>query len=219
MKKRNYFILNSNMETFTNLRIIETKKNTLFVAKDIAKMLEYKDTINAIKRHIDKEDKITYKECEKDLIAEKYKKLQPQTILITKRGVICLVQNGKKYNKKFLMMLKDKYNIKYDIIKRLSKQEEYISYITKSFKGEEMIRQYGVFNRYKIDLYFPEYNLAIECDELCHKDRDREYEMTREKTIKEELCCVFIRFNPDSEKFCVFEVINKIFIHITKTRQ
>ena len=39
-----------------------------------------------------------------------------------------------------------------------------------------MIEQYHV-DGYRIDLYFPEYKLAIECDEFGHRDRDLEYEI------------------------------------------
>jgi very-short-patch-repair endonuclease len=38
-----------------------------------------------------------------------------------------------------------------------------------SFRNEEMIEQYTVL-KYRIDLYFPRYKLAIECDEH-HRDQ------------------------------------------------
>ena len=45
-----------------------------------------------------------------------------------------------------------------------------------AFKGEEMIHQFDA-GKYKIGLYFPKYQLTIECDELDHRDRDIGYEV------------------------------------------
>ena len=79
-----------------------------------------------------------------------------------------------------------------------------------------MIQQYLVCNqKYKIDLYFTKYNLAIECDEHGHKDRNPEYDYIRETEIKKEIDCKFMRFNPDDKSFNLFKFINKIFKHIT----
>ena len=50
---------------------------------------------------------------------------------------------------------------------------------------------------YKIDIYFHEYNLAIEADELGHNYRNIDYEIQRQKEIEKELDSVFIRINPD----------------------
>ena len=43
-----------------------------------------------------------------------------------------------------------------------------------TFNGEEMIHQFGV-GKCRVDLYFPKYKLAIECDEFDHRDRDIRY--------------------------------------------
>ena len=43
--------------------------------------------------------------------------------------------------------------------------------IKDAFEGENMQTQYSVLG-YKIDLYFHEYKLAIEVDELVHNDRN-----------------------------------------------
>ena len=39
-----------------------------------------------------------------------------------------------------------------------------------------MKRQFSI-GSYRIDLYFPEHKLAIECDEHDHKDRQIDYEI------------------------------------------
>lgn len=68
--------------------------------------------------------------------------------------------------------------------------------------------QYSI-NNYRIDLYFIDYKLAIECDEHNHVDRNKEYEK-----IREELNCTFIKFNPHEKCFNIGNVISKILKHI-----
>ena len=82
-----------------------------------------------------------------------------------------------------------------------------------AFNGEEMIHQFGV-GKYRIDLYFPEYKLAIECDEFGHEDRDIESEVERQKFIENTLGFKFICYNPNVKDFCILEVVNKIFVQI-----
>jgi very-short-patch-repair endonuclease len=97
--------------------------------------------------------------------------------------------------------------------KKLDAEIETIDQIQKVFRNENMITQYMILCKYKIDLYFPDYNLAIECDEKFHNNNlDKDIE--RETQIKNKLNCVFIRFNPDSKNFDIFDIINKIFMHI-----
>ena len=52
-----------------------------------------------------------------------------------------------------------------------------------TFEGENMEAQYSVLN-YGVDLYFYDYELAIEIDERRHKDVDEYYEKQREKLVK-----------------------------------
>ena len=61
-----------------------------------------------------------------------------------------------------------------------------------AFNDEEMIHQFGA-GKYRIDLHFPKYKLAIECDEFDHRDRDIGYEVERQKHIKKLLSCDLIQ--------------------------
>lgn len=81
--------------------------------------------------------------------------------------------------------------------------------IAKAFNGEIMHTQYTVLT-YKIDLYFPKFNLALEFDEAFHKQQ-LESDKCRESAIYNEIGCTFIRF---SMKDDIFGVINRIFRHI-----
>ena len=96
------------------------------------------------------------------------------------------------------------------------KEQTVLESIKDAFKGENMQTQYSVLG-YKIDLYFHEYKLVIEVDELDHNDRNIDYEIQRKKAIEKELSCVFIRINPDEENFNIFKAVNETYRHIKKS--
>jgi very-short-patch-repair endonuclease len=92
---------------------------------------------------------------------------------------------------------------------KISKEQHTLDVITKIFDGEEM-QQQKVVGKYRIDLYFSKYKIAIECDEHCHKDRNKSCEKYREQYITDKLKCTFIRYNPDDKDFDINNVANKI---------
>ena len=47
------------------IRVFGTTENPLFIAKDIAEILGYKNTRDALIKHIDEEDKITWSKVKK----------------------------------------------------------------------------------------------------------------------------------------------------------
>jgi very-short-patch-repair endonuclease len=65
---------------------------------------------------------------------------------------------------------------------------------------------------YRIDLYFPKYRIAVECDEEHHFTINNNYnDRMREAYIIQELDCKFIRYNPYDKDFNIFYVINQIY--------
>jgi very-short-patch-repair endonuclease len=103
-----------------------------------------------------------------------------------------------------------KYNcIEYDTI---------LNIIT-AFTGEEYILQHQVLS-YRIDLYFPKYRIAIECDESHHLQKNNsENDKIRESRIIEELDCKFIRYTPYDKDFNIFCVINQIYNQIKSHKE
>ena len=57
-------------------------------------------------------------------------------------------------------------------------EQSLIGAIKYAFEGKNIQIQYYDLG-YKIDLYFPDYKIAIEDDEFNHIDRDPEYEAKR----------------------------------------
>ena len=99
-----------------------------------------------------------------------------------------------------------------------TKEQKITNSIEDAYEGENMQTQYSV-SGYSIDLYFHEYKLAIEVDELGHADRNINNEIERQKALEKELNCVFIRINPDEKDFNIFKEINKIYRHITQSKK
>ena len=100
----------------------------------------------------------------------------------------------------------------------LKKEQSVIESIKDTFKGEDIRIQYTVLG-YRIDLYFYEYKLAIEIDELGHNDRNIDYEIQRQRAIEKELGCVLIRTNPDTADFNINKLKNQTYKHITKSKE
>ena len=93
-----------------------------------------------------------------------------------------------------------------------SKESSVLKSIMDTLEGENMETQYHVLS-YKIDLYFHDYKLAEKIDENGHKHRNEQHESQRQKEIKTELGCKFIRINPDKENCNIPKAKNKIFRH------
>lgn len=64
------------------------------------------------------------------------------------------------------------------------------------FSDHEIIPQFSVLDKYRIDWYIPDLKIAIEFDE-DHHDNPTNYELDsiRQKEIEKELGCVFLRFS------------------------
>ncbi len=195
------------------LNIVVCGDEHWFRGKDVASILGYINTDKAIRDHVSAEDKMPLHKLtlEKNMTSKnKMSFNQLNTIFISKKGLMCFLTCSKLPNKSnFIRWCKDKFDINYDIITRLYKEQETIGQLITAFKCLNFKTQYAVGD-YKIDLYFPEYKLAIECDEFNHMNRDSEYEKSREEYIKTSLECKFIRYNPDDINFNIFNVVSRI---------
>ena len=71
--------------------------------------------------------------------------------------------------------------------------------------------------RYRVDLFLPMHNIAVEIDEGGHADRDQNYEEQREQQITAYLKCKFLRFNPDEPNFKISRCIATLTHHMFRT--
>ena len=187
-----------------NIRNVMIDGKQWFVAKDVAKILEYKDPETTILRSTSKEDRMSR--------AARSGNHLYNMALINKHGLEELISKSTMPN---ALDIAKKLGINVNHILNTRKEQDSIHAILKTFKGENMLTQYSV-GTYRIDLYFPDYKLAIECDEYDHSDRDQEYEQTRQHYIEDKLGCKFIRYNPDSKNYNIFNVLNKIYKEMSK---
>lgn len=98
-------------------------------------------------------------------------------------------------------------------------ENQTIGFIENSFKGITTIKRQYVIGKYRVDMYFVEYKLAIECDENNHADRNEEYETEREAYIISQGNKI-IRFDPSAKNFDLSNVLNAIYkVIYQSTRQ
>lgn len=81
----------------------------------------------------------------------------------------------------------------------------------------ESIPQFNLGD-YRIDLYFPDLRIAIECDENNHSAYDTTQEMKRHCFIREQLQCELIRYDPFAPNFSACDVIRMIVERISRRK-
>ena len=208
MSKETELLIASKIDEYTNntCRIVrnEVEPYVLFCAADIGKLVGLK---NIRENNLLTNDKY--------LFATNTRTGFKQITYVTYTGLLkILTKSRKRCTQEFANAIGvDVKSIAFACIEASS-----IEHIFTTFKGEEMIEQYRISN-YIIDLYFPKYKLAIECDEKGHnnhknivKDGDREAEL---KTL---IGCKFIRYKPYEKYFNIFDLLNEIFTHIKKSK-
>ena len=117
-------------------------------------------------------------------------------------------------------LLKNSYNLRNRYIVDISDtvssvnigmciENQTIGFIENSFKEVIQCKRQYLMNSYRIDLYFPDYKLAVECDEYGHIDRDPIKEKEREKYIITQGNKI-IRYNPNTSDFDLSNVLKQI---------
>ncbi len=89
-----------------------------------------------------------------------------------------------------------------------------IEIIEQAFSNFQCIKQHKVL-QYYVDMYIPEFNICIECDENGHEHYDQQKEADRQASItvtlsKPEKPVKWVRFNPNSPEFSIGHVIHDI---------
>ena len=200
-----------NNEEFGQVRSVEVEGEPYFVAKDIAIALGYSNPRKAIIDHVDEEDKGKY---------TIYTNGGYQCLnCININGVISLISKSNlltfEQKRKFLISL----GIPDDKIVCNTRKE--ISFIDDLII---VLNELGItiFNKqyrycdYKIDLYLPQLNVAIEYDENEHRNYSYENQLGRQYFIEEKLKCRFIRV---SDNYSNLENIGKVIKIIEKLKE
>jgi len=185
-------------------------------------LLEYKNVKDALQKHVKPKHKKDLKTIVEEVSTEtvlnsiigvpnqKMSHHDGRAVYISKDGLIELLTKSRTLaSYHATKVISDKLGLNLQFVYNVSKQQETLNTIKAAFKDLSCISEYTV-DTYRIDLYFPDLNLAVECDEHGHVNRDQHYEQEREEYIKKVLGCVFIRYNPDSSRFDIGDVIYEI---------
>ena len=84
-----------------------------------------------------------------------------------------------------------------------------IGFIANAYSHVLNVKRQHVMGKYRVDLYFVDYKLVVECDENGHEDRDPLQEQIRENYLKE-AGNKLIRFNPNATGFDLSNVLREI---------
>ena len=183
----------------------------LLTREQIGSALEYKypdDALSKIhKRHKNKLEKFYIKTKIKSSDGKFY-----NTHLYTLEGVItiCSLSTKEKayeFSQWLLNLSNSNNNIK--VIK--SRKEIEFMVLLKDFLNEfniHHIQQYQ-YENYKIDLYLPEFKIAIEYDEEDHKYYTYKQQEYREQYLKQHLGCKFIRLSDNNSNGMNIAIIIK----------
>ena len=88
-------------------------------------------------------------------------------------------------------------------------ENQTIGFIENSYSNILNTKRQHFIGKYKVDLYFIDNKLVIECDENNHTDRDAIQEKIREEYIIS-LGNKIIRFNPNTHSFDLSNVLREI---------
>ena len=173
-----------------------------FCAKDIALALGYSNPRQACRTHVDARDRFQLK----DLHASASSDLEHNagaTTYINVKGLKNLVQKSHKPNS---LELAEALGFEVDT-KYVEKEPEIVKHVRDFLDELRVATEFQkTVGRYRIDLYLPDYKLALEVDEHGHRNRDPLEERCREEFLRRALGCDFLRVNPDAPGFNIFKV-------------
>ena len=117
-------------------------------------------------------------------------------------------------------LLKNSYNLRNryivdvnDNVKQINVcmciENQTIGFIENSYKDVLHIKRQFIIGNYKVDLYFIDYKLVVECDEFNHNNRDPLKEKIREDYILS-LGNKIIRYNPNEKSFDLSNILREI---------
>lgn len=187
-----------------------------YIGFEIASLVGYTNTQDAIKRIISPSNRLLFA----DYPGIKRPALDPRTILISGDGACELLCRTNKLISPDVHELFKTFGIDSLNKRSLTPAQQNLSMITNIFKTDDIRPEYPI-GAYRLDLFFPDYKIIVECDEHGHNDRDPIDERKREEFINTELNISmdnWIRFNPHATDFDISNVIGKIYITINRMK-
>jgi very-short-patch-repair endonuclease len=177
-----------------------------YKGNDLAQRIGYKDPKQAIRLHVPTD--LVVLGIDIGLIGDKNQKSYKY---VTSLGILHLIHRSRMPNsltiaKQLGLPISVKFKAYYHEIST-------INAIMRTFEGTRMLYQHTV-EGYRIDLFFPDCRLAIECDEKDHIAYNGANELHRQQVITSTLDVSWIRYNPDENDFDLLSVINRVHKHM-----
>ena len=88
-------------------------------------------------------------------------------------------------------------------------ENQTIGFIENAYSVTFNVKRQYIIDKYRVDLYFIDYKLVVECDENNHNDRDPIKEKIRENHISS-LGNTILRYNPNNINFDLSNVLREI---------
>ena len=150
-----------------NIRSVHVRGEKCLVSRDVYKAIGYGEESGrkAIQNLVPNKYKLRFGDAVVDM-KELDICLHRDTVLLTGNGLKLFLMHCRKPK---AFDLAKHFGIKIEHCLLASKEQDALSQIMQAFKGEEMSHQFGA-GKYRIDLYFPKYKLAIKCDEFDYRD-------------------------------------------------
>jgi len=202
MLHHNFKILN--MDSFVelcdkeNIGYVLQDGVRLFKASDIGRILGIKKIRSSLAK---------FPSDEKILLKLNTKGGEQSTTMLNENGLKRLLCRSRSMKADFVA---EKLGINVHSNRYTPKETEAMIFLQKALLGVETKPQFSC-GPYRIDLYLPEYKIAIECDEVGHCGSRLSMDEKREKFIMNELGCTFLRFRPDDKDFDLAEVVGQCF--------
>jgi very-short-patch-repair endonuclease len=166
-----------------------------FKGKEFTKLLGYKDPDVGVRSHVCFPNKRTYA----DLTGNNRVPYNVRTAYyINREGCKSILL---KTEMPSASSVAKHFNISVDT-KYLRKEIEIVSFIQEYLTRLKIPFEFQkTVGPYRVDLFIPTQHIAVEIDEYGHKDRNVQYETSRENFIQHKLQCRFLRVNPDASDF------------------
>jgi very-short-patch-repair endonuclease len=194
----NVDVLKAFVEAQNIATLWEEGRVPLFKASDVGVVLG-STTIRTSTRHSDSKEKV---------VRQWFSPGGPQeTLFLTYARVRRLLVTSRKpaaarMAKAFGMKVHDNHYVRVEAAA--------VDFISTALDGLNMIQQYRV-GPYRVDLYFPDHKIALECNEEgAHGAGRISQDRERQIFIEKHLSCRFIRFRPQQKKFTMAKLLNII---------
>ena len=183
-----------------NIRMINIESEIYYCAIDIGLKIELKEIRTSIR---------SFDDSKKKTLFVKTKVGNRKTSFLSFLGCIELLIKSRSILSQESLFCIGIHKI--ESIKIVSIESKTIRFIKRCFRDEEMIQQFCV-GSYRIDLYFPKYKIAVECDEKSNHTSFKQLQKDQERQdfIESELGCTFIRYRPEENEMELADAIYRI---------